>query len=215
MKRNLVGLLLVPTFFLMGCENDPFRNAGRCEVPGEHKTIEGELAVCAGLEDKYKFYFEGPHFEAIYLLGKAEHEVLNFDNEEPFLRLAEQRGYKDLTWRTDWVISNDEIARFANGDKRWDSLIEANSTYSSLKTEFDSAQKYRFQMLKEYRNGKVSRQIAFEAQQDALAIADKRDVAMDQYLAKLAVLRAEIRNKYLVSNPLESMMFVIAKQHKL
>jgi hypothetical protein len=214
-KQNLAGLLLVPTLFLMGCENDPFRNAGKCGMPGEYKTVESELAVCAGLEGQYKFYFEGPHFEAIYLLGKVEHEYLTFDNEEPFLRLAEQRGYKDLTWRTDWVISNDEIARFANGDKRWDGLIEANSIYSSLKTEFDAAQKYRFQMLKEFRNGKVSRQIAFEAQQDALAIADKRDVAMNQYLAKLAVLKAEIRNKYSVSSPLESMMFVIAKQHNL
>ena len=215
MKRNLAGLLLVPTLFLMGCENDPFRNAGKCGMPGEYKTVESELAVCAGLEGQYKFYFEGPHFEAIYLLGKVEHEYLNFDNEEPYRRLAEQRGYKDLTWRTDWVISNDEIAGFANGDNRWDSLIEANSKFTALKYEFDSAQKYRFQLLNDYRNGKVSRAAAYAAQEDALKIAMKRDLAMEVFSAKLAVLRSELRGLYKISDPLESMMFVIARQYNL
>ena len=200
---------------ISGCSSDPFENAGTCKTPGKYESFEGKLAVCVGLEGKHKFYFEGPHFDAMYLLGKSEYDTLNFDNEDAFLDLAEKRGYKDLTWRTDWVISNDEIAGFANGDSRWDSLIEANSKFTALKYEFDSAQKYRFQLLNDYRNGRISRAAAYAAQEDALKIAEKRDMAMEVFSAKLAVLRSELRALYKISDPLESMMFVIAKQNNL
>ena len=207
--------LLTLTITLAGCSSDPFENAGTCQVPGRYERFEGKLAVCAGLDGRHKFYFEGPHFDALYLLGKSEYDTLNFENEDAFLDRAEERGYKDLTWRTDWVISNDEIAGFANGDSRWDSLIEANSKFTALKDEFDSAQKHRFQLLNDYRNGKVSRAAAYSAQEDALKIAEKRDMAMEVFSAKLAVLRSELRTLYKISDPLESMMFVIAKQNNL
>lgn len=207
--------LLTLTITLAGCSSDPFENAGTCKVPGKYERFDGKLAVCAGLDGRHKFYFEGPHFDALYLLGKSEYDTLNFENEDAFLDRAEERGYKDLTWRTDWVILNDEIAGFANGDSRWDSLIEANSKFTALKYEFDSAQKYRFQLLNDYRNGKVSRAAAYAAQEDALKIAEKRDMAMEVFSAKLAVLRSELRALYSISDPLESMMFVIAKQNNL
>jgi hypothetical protein len=213
--KSQSSVLLALVLALSGCSSDPFENAGACKTPGKYERFEARLAVCVGLEGKYKFYFEGPHFDAMYLLGKSEYDTLNFDNEDAFLDLAEKRGYKDLTWRTDWVISNDEIAGFANGDSRWDSLIEANSKFTALKYEFDSAQKYRFQLLNDYRNGKVSRAAAYAAQEDALKIAKKRDLAMEVFSAKLAVLRSELRGLYKISDPLESMMFVIARQYNL
>lgn len=213
--KHLLLLLIFPVLFVTSCESDLYDNAGRCDTAGEYKRFDDRISVCAGLENELKFYFEGPHFEAIYLLGKAEYDTINFDTEEGFLNLAEERGYKEFTWRTDWNITNDEIASFAQGDSRWDSLIEANSTYTSLRMEFDMAQKYRFQVLKEYRDGKASRNDAFSAQQDALDIAKKRDVAMEVYSSKLAVLRAELRSIYGISDPLESMMFVIAKQNDI
>ena len=199
---------------LSGCSSDPYANGGGCKNPGVYQKIENRLAVCSGLNSKYKFYFEGPHFDAIYLLGKSEYDILNFDSEEPFIKVADERGLSDLTWRTKWNISNDEIANFAQGDSRWDGLI-ANSKVIALESEFKFANTYRFEMLNDFRAGKVSRQIAYDAQQDALKIATKRDSAMEIYSQKLAVLRAEIKSLYGVTDYVEPMLFVVVKQHNL
>jgi hypothetical protein len=208
-------VLISSALLLSGCSSDPYANGGGCETPGVYKKIENKLAVCAGLEGKFKYYFEGPHFDAIYLLGKSEYDILNFDSEEPFHKLADERGLSDLTWRTKWNISNDEIANFAQGDSRWDGLIEANSKVIALESEFKFANTYRFEMLNDFRAGKVSRQIAYEAQQDVLKISKKVDSAMEIYSQKLAVLRAEIKTLYGVTDYVEPMLFVVVKQHNL
>jgi hypothetical protein len=70
-------------------------------------------------------------------------------------------------------------------------------------------------MINDYRAGKVSQQIAYEAQQDAMKIAAERDEAMQIFSAKLAVLRAEIKSFYKITDSIEPMLFVIAKQHNL
>ena len=129
--------------------------------------------------------------------------------------MAEERGLSDLTWRTDWKISNDEIANFAQGDSRWDGLIEANSKVIALESEFKFANTYRFEMLNDYRAGRVSQQIAYDAQQDALKIATKRDSAMEIYSQKLAVLRAEIKSLYKISDYIDPMLFVVVLHHNL
>ncbi len=85
----------------------------------------------------------------------------------------------------------------------------------ALESEFKFANTYRFEMLNDFRAGKVSRQIAYEAQQDALKIATKRDSAMEIYSQKLAVLRAEIKSLYGVTDYVEPMLFVVVKQHNL
>jgi hypothetical protein len=214
MTRKLISIFAL-VLLLTSCSSDPYANGGECKNPGTYQKIENRLAVCAGLNGEFKYYFEGPHFEAIYLLGKSEYDILNFDSEEPFHKVAEERGLSDLTWRTDWKISNDEIANFAQGDSRWDGLIEANSKVIALESEFKFANAYRFEMLNDYRAGKVSQQIAYDAQQDALKIGTKRDSAMEIYSQKLAVLRAEIKSLYGISDYIEPMLFVVVKQHNL
>jgi hypothetical protein len=214
MTRKLISIFTL-VLLLTSCSSDPYANGGECTNPGTYQKIENRLAVCAGLNGEFKYYFEGPHFEAIYLLGKSEYDILNFDSEEPFDKVAEERGLSDLTWRTNWKISNDEIANFAQGDSRWDGLIEANSKVIALESEFNFANSYRFEMLNDYRAGKVSRQIAYEAQQDVSRIATKRDSAMEIYSQKLAVLRAEIKSLYGISDYVEPMLFVVVKQHNL
>ena len=216
MRLSNKKILLISSIFLLsGCSSDPYANGGGCKNPGVYQKIENRLAVCSGLNGNYKFYFEGPHFDAIYLLGKSEYDILNFDSEEPFHKLADERGLSDLTWRTKWNISNDEIANFAQGDSRWDGLIEANSKVIALESEFKFANTYRFEMLNDFRAGKVSRQIAYEAQQDVLKIAKKVDSAMEIYSQKLAVLRAEIKSLYGVTDYVEPMLFVVVKQNNL
>jgi hypothetical protein len=213
-SKKLIALS-ASALLLTGCSSDPYANGGSCENAGVYQKIENRLAVCSGLDGKYKYYFEGPHFDAIYLLGKSEYDILNFDSEEPFHKVAEERGLSDLTWRTDWKISNDEIASFAQGDSRWDGLIEANSKVIALESEFKFANTYRFEMLNDYRAGRVSQQIAYDAQQDALKIAAKRDSAMEIYSQKLAVLRAEIKSLYKISDYIDPMLFVVVLHHNL
>ena len=218
-KKTPIKLLLplLCSILISGCSSDPYASGGSCPTPGVYKKIDNKLAVCNGLNGQYKFYFEGPYFDAIYLLGKSEYDILNFDFDtiNPFQKAANERGYEELTWRTDWDITNEEIASFAQGDSRWDDLIEANSMVIKLKSEFSSAQAYRFEMINDYRAGKVSQQIAYEAQQDAMKIAAERDEAMQIFSAKLAVLRAEIKSFYKITDSIEPMLFVIAKQHNL
>jgi hypothetical protein len=216
MRLSTNKIVLISSLLLLsGCSSDPYANGGGCKNPGVYQKIENRLAVCSGLDGEYKYYFEGPHFDAVYLLGKSEYDILNFDSEEPFHKVANERGFSDLTWRTKWNISNEEIANFAQGDSRWDGLIEANSKVIALESEFNIANSYRFEMLNDYRLGKVSRQIAYEAQQDVSRIATKRDSAMEIYSQKLAVLRAEIKSLYGISDYIEPMLFVVVKQHNL
>jgi hypothetical protein len=214
-QLQLVLLILLSLSLLTSCSSDPYANAGKCEEPGTYSKIEEKLAICSGLEDKPKFYFEGPAFEAVILLGKANYDILDFDNEIPFTDAARSRGFENLTFRTKWDITNTEIARYANGDERWDGLIEANSILISLKSEFESLQDYRFQKLEEYRAGKVSRESAYEAQQDALKAADRLNKQQEIFSSKLSILREEIKLRYGISNYIEPMLAVVVLQHNL
>ena len=209
--RALLALILI--LGLTSCASDPFRNAGACTEPGSYKKFEGELAVCAGLEGKYKYYFEGTPFEDMELLGRAELSSLAFGTEDPFINEANARGLSDLTWRTDSEITNDAISRYANGDTRWDSLIEANARRLTLEAENKEALNYRFSMLNDWRAGKVSRAIAYQAQQDQLEVRDRLDRAQTIFDEKLAVLRSDIKLKYQVKDTVEVMLFLVVLQH--
>jgi len=215
-KTKSIVLLfsIFSTLLLSSCSSDPFRNAGECNKPGSYKKIDGELAICAGLDSKFKYYFEGKPFEDMYLLGKAELDSLTFENEDPFLNEAKLRGLSDLTWRTDHNITNDELSAYASGDSRWDPLIEANTRRLALESENKEAQNYRFSMLNDWRAGKVSREIAYQAQQDQMAVFKKLESAQTVFDEKLAVLRAEIKRLYGISNTVDVMLFVVVAQHK-
>jgi len=198
---------------LTACSSDPFRNAGSCQEPGKYKKVDGELAICAGLDGKFKYYFEGTAFDDMDLLGRAEIGSLTFDSEEPFVAEAKVRGLSDLTWRTSSEISNDDISRYANGDTRWDGLIEANAKRLALTAENKTAQAYRFSMLNDYRAGKVSRALAYEAQQDQMVVFKKLESAQAIFDQKLSVLISEIRRLYGIQDTVEVMLFVVELQH--
>jgi len=210
-----IRIILVFTLLigLTACSSDPFRNAGSCTEPGKYKKVDGELVICTGLDGKFKFYFEGTAFDDMDLLGRAELQSLTFDSEEPFLAEAKVRGLSDLTWRTKHDISNDDISRFANGDTRWDGLIESNAKRQALEAENKIAQDYRFSMLNDYRAGKVSRALAYEAQQDQMAVVAKLDAAQAIFDQKLSVLRSEMKRLYGIQDTIEVMLFVVELQH--
>lgn len=208
---------LIPIFFLLitltACSSDPFRNAGSCDLPGSYQEFDGEVAVCAGLDSEYKFYYEGTAFEDMYLLGRAEIGALNFDTEDAYINRAKSLRLTPLYGSTLPEITNDDLARFANGNVRWDSLIEANAKRLTLKAENDIAFEYRYNMLVEYRAGRVSRAIAFEAQEAQMKTVAKLDAAQAIFDEKLAVLRSEIKRIYEVQDTLDVMMFVIVSQN--
>jgi hypothetical protein len=213
MKYLKVLTALSLALSLSACSNDPFKNDGACADPGKYKKIDGELAVCAGLEGKYKYYFEGTPFENMELLGRAEMSSLTFDSEVPLFNEAKARGLSDLIWQTNNDISNDAISRYANGDTRWDGLMEANSRRLSREAENKEALNYRFRMLNDWRAGKVSREVAFKAQQDQLEVAGRLEKAQAAFDEKLAVLRSEIKRQYGITDTVEVMLFLVVLQH--
>lgn len=213
MRAKWISITFSLLFVLSACASDPYRNAGSCNVPGSYQEFDGEVAVCAGLDSKHKFYFEGPAFEDMYLLGRAEIGILNFDTEPAYTDKAKSLGLTPTYGFTLPEISNDDLARFANGDVRWDGLIEANAKRLMLKTENDIAFKYRRDMLAEYRAGRVSRAVAFEAQEAQMKTVAKLDDAQAMFDEKLAVLRSEIKRIYEVQDTLNVMMFVTASQN--
>jgi hypothetical protein len=211
--RIFGSLLLI--LALASCSSDPFENAGACDSPGTYKKIDSKLAVCAGLEDNPKYYFEGDSFDAALLLGKAEFQSLTFDTEEPFVKELKARGLDSDFWWEGTEITNDSISRYANGDTRWDALIEANTKRLSATAENETARKFRMEMLVQYRAGKVSRAVAYQAQQDSLVSVEKADKAQSLFNEKLSVLTAEIKRLYKISDSLEVMLFALEMQQKL
>jgi hypothetical protein len=208
------SLLLI--LALASCSSDPFENAGACDSPGTYKKIDSKLAVCAGLEDNPKYYFEGDSFDAALLLGKAGLRGLTFDTEEPFNKELKARGLDNSFW---WKglgleITNDSISRYANGDTRWDALIEANTKRLSAAAENETARKFRMDMLVQYRAGKVSRAVAYQAQQDSLVSVEKVNMADSLFDEKLSVLTAEIKRIYNISDSLEVMLFAVEIQQQ-
>ena len=212
MRAKWILITFSLLFVLSACASDPYRNAGSCDVPGTYEKFDGEVTVCTGLDSKYKFYYEGPAFEDMYLLGRAEIGALNFDTEDAYINKAKSLGLTPLYGSTLPEITNDDLARFANGDVRWDGLIEANAKRLTLKAENDVAFEYRYSMLAEYRAGRVSRAVAFEAQEAQMKTVAKLDAAQAIFDEKLAVLRSEIKRLYGVQDTLDVMMFVIVSQ---
>ena len=207
--------LIFVVALLTGCTSDPYENAGKCDQPGTYKQFPEGVAVCTGLNDKHKFYFSGPYFEAMKLLGKAEISILDFGAAaDAFYKLATARGLENESWQTNTEISNLDISNYAQGDTRWDSLVEANAARLAIQDEKDEATDYRFQMLNDWRAGKVSRAIAYQAQQDQLEVLKRFDAATAKFNQKLAVLMSEIKRIYGITDSLEVMVFFIDSENK-
>ena len=211
--NRLFPLLLIVTI-IAGCSSDPYENAGKCNASGTYKKFQEGIAVCTGMEGNFKYYLSGPYFEAMKLLGKAEISLLEFDSPktDEFYKLAKQRNLENESWQTNTEISNLDLSNYAQGDTRWDSLIEANAGKLAIEVENKAALQYRFQMLNEWRAGKVSRALAYQAQQDQLEVLNRLDSAISKYNQKLAVLISEIKRIYRVSDSLEVMVFFIASE---
>ena len=68
-------------------------------------------------------------------------------------------------------------------------------------------------MLNDYRAGKVSRALAYEAQQDQMAVVGKLNAAQEIFDQKLSVLRSDIKRLYGIQDTVEVMLFVVELQH--
>lgn len=143
--------VLTPLFALLvllsGCSSDPFKNAGKCEEIAATKTIDGKLAICTGLKDSYKWYFEGDSYEAIKMIGFIESSKANSGldngNYEAFYNAVIAKNKTKASELLDYMISPTNLAaavqKAANGDERWDKLVATVSDYASKSTQENEA----------------------------------------------------------------------------
>jgi hypothetical protein len=124
MKRNYFLVLILVGTLISGCSSDPYENAGKCETPGDSKSIDERVAICTGIEGKSKWYFEGKYFDDSFLLAKIDYLSFKLTNE-----LTSKLEEEDLLdsffgiYKT-YKLTADDLVSYANGDGRWDDLIE-------------------------------------------------------------------------------------------
>jgi hypothetical protein len=185
---------------LAGCSSDPFDNAGKCETPGESKSIDERVAVCTGNEGKLKWYFEGKYFEDVLLLAKLEY--LTFSVGDTFFKKLDA---EDLSKSFFKINSTSELqvidlANYASGDSRWDALIEAQAKYEKEKELEDYYFQERIRLIVEKSKGKATESEFLAAarasslQQDVTyKFKESRDV-------KAQVLKATLISKYNITD---------------
>jgi len=198
-----VGTLFTLMSFLASCSSDPFENGGKCSNPGEVVSIGGRLAICLGENTNYKYYFSGKYFDDVLLASKIIFPTYGFDTEKPFdakydkfelgtEELIEVMGRDDIT-----DIKIGDLANFAQGDSRWDSLLEARAKFESAEKENDYLRNERFRLLFDFKAGKASREESYSAQVKHLEYFDGayKEIS-EEYDSKLEVVRASIFSKY-------------------
>jgi hypothetical protein len=207
-KRHLRGLIaLVLLFTLSGCASDPYENAGSCETLGESRESEGVVQVCIGLEDNLKWYISGKYFDDFQLLGKIVYAT-DFDIAQPEIRDSDLWEYA-LQYEK-LVVTSEDIAKYAEGDTRWDGIIEAISDKNTEREIQDYLMDERFSASLDWKRGIGSQQKAYEAQQEQIehmnGPLDKAERNLDR---KIAVLMADIVNNYGIKNKNDAAIFAI------
>jgi hypothetical protein len=202
LKLRFVAGVLIFVSLLTSCSSDPYANAGKCENPGESKFIDTRVAVCTGIESKSKWYLEGKYFDDTLLLAKTKYLSFVLDDAlkaklaaanltfDDFIRVYEQSK-----------IRIDELAKFANNDSRWDSLLEAKSNLDDAQIEQDYLFRERFTLSDSYRKGKASQSEAYKAQQEQIEhLNGPHALALSNFEAKVNVMSASLSSIYSITD---------------
>lgn len=207
-KRFLSGLfVLALSFTISGCASDPYENAGSCETLGESRESEGVVQVCIGLEDKLKWYISGKYFDDFQLLGKIVYAT-DFDIAQPEIRDSDLWEYA-LQYEK-LAVTSEDIANYAEGDTRWDGIIEAIADKNTEREFQDYLMDERFSASLDWQRGIGSRQKAYEAQQEQTEhMNGPLDEAERNFDRKIAVLMADIINNYGIKNKEDATIFAI------
>lgn len=149
MKR-IFQLGIAPLFLLSlltGCASDPFQNAGKCDEVAATQVVDGNLAICSGFKETYKWYFEGDSYEAVKMIGFIESSKANSGLEngdyEAFYNAVIAKNKTKASELFDYMLSPTNLAaavqKVANGDERWDKLVATVSDYASKSTQENAA----------------------------------------------------------------------------
>jgi hypothetical protein len=204
---------------LAGCSSDPYANAGKCTNPGASEFFEGKLAVCTGIDSKYKWYFEGKYFQDTLLLARIE---INFFNFTPTF----WRKYPDL--ETPIKVTEalkvaqpnlDELSDFAENDSRYDALLEAKIQFDREQETLDKLVETASTYVKAFLESDPEDFDVFVAERNKIVdeavkmASNHRDGAYAKakklYETKLEVVRVTIRSKYSILDNEKLMAFLI------
>jgi hypothetical protein len=206
--KVLVSVIFLTTL-LSSCAPDPYANVGKCESPGESKVVDERVAVCTGIEGKSKWYFEGKYFDDSFLLAKIDYLSFSLTNELA-LKLKSEDLYDSFFGIYEaYKLSADDLAAYANGDSRWDDLIE-------LKVKLD-----RETETEKYLNGEATRLFLdwkYKGKGNSSEVFSARDASNRQgnltndlyqsFKDKLAPLRGAISTEYSLSDRELSSIFL-------
>jgi hypothetical protein len=210
MKRQrfrLLVLVITLSITLTGCASDPYENAGSCETRGESRDSEGVVQVCIGIDDNLKWYISGRYFDDFQLLGKIVYGS-DFDIAQPDIRDSDLWEYA-LQYEK-LAVTSEDIASYAEGDTRWDGVIEAIADKNTEREIQDYLMDERFSARIEWQKGNLSQQKAYEAQQEQVEhMNGPLDEADRNFDRKIAVLMADIVNKYGIENKRDATIFAL------
>jgi hypothetical protein len=209
LKLRFLASALIFVSLLTSCSSDPYANAGKCESPGESKVVDERVAVCTGVAGKSKWYFEGKYFDDAFLLAKIDYLSFSLTNELA-LKLKKENLYESFFEVYDaYKITADDLAAYANGDSRWDDLIE-------LKVKLD-----RETETEKYLSGEATRLFLdwkYKGKGNSSEVYSARDASNRQFNLtndlnqsfkdKLAPLRGAISTEYSLSDRELSYIFL-------
>ena len=209
---NLKSKLLVSLMFLVlvttSCSSDPYANAGKCESPGESKVIEEKVAVCTGLNPNFKWYFEGKYYEDTFLLAKIDYLFSAIGNEQAKKLKAE--NLYDAFWKIydTYKLNIDDLVAYADGDERWDDLIELKSRLDRYREDEKYASMNATSQFLEWKQGKVSYEKAMLAQRNSERASSNAGSAYVSFKDKVQTLRGTLSSKYLITDRDLSYLFL-------
>ena len=217
-RIKVLTLLLISLVLLSGCSSDPFKNAGKCEEIAATKAIDGKLAICTGMKDSYKWYFEGDSYEAVKMIGFIESSKANagLDNGdyEAFYNAVIAKNKTKASELFDYMLSPTNLAaavqKVANGDERWDKLVATVSDYASKSTQeseaFGEQLKITTDAMKANNfKGKLSySQEYVDAHKRYSELAAESSKLQDEVAPLLQVFESYLQNKLGLSDPLRA-----------
>jgi len=209
MSKIKLLTLLMASLLLSGCSSDPYANAGKCESPGESKVIDERVAICTGIEGKSKWYFEGKYFDDSFLLAKIDYLSFKLTNELASKLKSEDLYDSFFGIYEAYKLSADDLMTYANGDSRWDDLIELKVKLErEIETEeYLSGEATRLFLDWKYK-GKGSSSEVFSAREASVRQGNLTNDLYQSFNDKLGPLRGVISTEYSLSDRELSSIFL-------